>query len=288
MNFLTSLGYFSTKCATLFCSGVSCQYAIIKDGKLLLQPSDSGDILDYLQDEQMDDYERVSAQVEETSNHSEINAIDVTKITGKNLITGQTITLDGYLDKLMGKINDTKFSHAEHLARQKHPGNDENKSVVAPDNKFVVGRTTSGKKLVGKIVRIERKNQDNSEPNDDFETAEPTTKTVIVKRNAMSRDTFDYVCRMMAGLMTMDSVHKKLNNKNLKVKLVEKDCTDQSRGANKIISRLYGYMTKQREISETEWKFMPLRELPGELGAETKAAKSALIEGTTDEDFAER
>lgn len=72
----------------------------------------------------------------------------------------------------------------------------------------------------------------------------------------MSRDVFDYVSRMLSGLMSMESVLKKLAHKNLKIKLIEKNHADKVHGVEKVISYLFGFMKK---YEMDKWKFVPVK-----------------------------
>lgn len=171
--------------------------------------------------------------------------VDISKITGRNLITGQKITLDGYMDKIMEQ-NERELDLAPHAKRS-------NKKPTGTSYK-----TESGKRLVGKIVSIEKK------------IYSTEIKSFTMKKESMSRDVFDYVSKMLVGLMSMESVCKKLSDKSLNIKVVEKTV------ATKEISRLCGFMA----ITEAGlWKFFPLKGIAGE------EYKSVAIEDFSDDDF---
>lgn len=219
---------------------VCYKYAVIKDGRLVLQDIPEVDFLNCLKE------------------NSVKQVGDVSKITGRNLITGQTITLNNYIDKINGKKNETVEAK------------DRNSLVAKKTN----DKTPKNKKLVGKIVRIEKKGETK-----DAQPSPAATKSFVLKKCVMTKDTYDYVTRMMVGLMLMESVSKRLEGKNLKVRVVEKSHTDESQGIDKVISRLYGYMARTQDASS--WKFVPLKEL------DEQQVKSAVVEGLTDSDFGE-
>lgn len=176
--------------------------------------------------------------------------VDISQITGRNLITGQKITLDNYVKKTMGM--------------------NENTMAVMQENKVSTSSSvdtkiqTSNRKLIGRIVRIDKKTN----------TTQGAAKYSIIKKETMSADTFNYVSRMLIGLMSMDSVGKNLCDKSLKIKVVEK-----YQNRNKTVLRLCGFML----TTETgTWKFLPVKEIAGDDGY-----KSVAIEGFSDGDFYE-
>lgn len=203
----------------------SCQYAIVEDNKSLMQefPIDTELVLNPFASETPPDV------VENTEKETK-KIVDISKITGRNLITGQKITLDGYMEKIL-----EQNAREMDLMTQSKRNSKKSDGVV----RFT---TENGKKLKGKIVSIEKK----IDPSE--------TKTVTVKKEVMSRDVYDYVAKMLIGLMTMDSVCKKLAGKNLKIKVVEKTAVKRE------ISRLCGFMGNTIENLDV-WTFFPLKEL---------------------------
>lgn len=101
--------------------------------------------------------------------------IDLEKITGRNLITGQTVTLDGYFEKLQKHIHTidltTPPSTCKGSREQNKRKQAESEDII--NKKFMVGKTSKGKKIVGKIVHI----QTNTDKDDSLETS--NNKTVL-------------------------------------------------------------------------------------------------------------
>lgn len=91
--------------------------------------------------------------------------MDLSKITGKNLITGQTVTLHGYIDKLQRKNVEMLATNTNHR-RQK---NDLDKLL---HKKLMLCKTNDGKRLVGKIIHVE-KNSRKPEANETPQVVEP-------------------------------------------------------------------------------------------------------------------
>lgn len=65
---------------------------------------------------------------------------------------------------------------------------------------------------------------------------------VVIKTHLISRHSFEYISKTLAGLMEMDSIQKKLLRKNILVKLITKTYDSQSGNYKKSISYLFGYM----------------------------------------------
>lgn len=65
---------------------------------------------------------------------------------------------------------------------------------------------------------------------------------VVIKTHLISRQSFEYISKTLAGLMEMDSIQKKLIHKNVLVKLVMKTYDTQSAAYKRSISYLFGYM----------------------------------------------
>lgn len=80
------------------------------------------------------------------------SVIDVSKIRGRNLITGQAVTLDGYMEK----VRNDNFSLQNSADGQKPTPQD-----VAPICR-VVCKGGNGKKMVGRILQIIHPNESGS------------------------------------------------------------------------------------------------------------------------------
>lgn len=134
------------------------QYAVIKNGKLHIQTGDRGslELLRTLaQQEVIEDDENSVLEENDDSNLTMDDDTDIiSKITGRNLITGQTVTLDKYLHRLQRKmhIDDPKSSKTNQQENES-----ENLDPII-NKKLVLGRTSNGKKLVGKILKITKGN----------------------------------------------------------------------------------------------------------------------------------
>lgn len=150
---------------TDFCC--SFQYAILKDGKLHLQPCESQYITDITEDNL---FHQVESE-EENSNFSTVKngIVDVSSITGRNLLTGQKVTLDSYLGKLKKNLKNSEkkgSSTADAVIRRKFLLN----SLL--NKKFKLGKTANGKQLVGKIIQIRHNNEDKEVTPDECVTIE--------------------------------------------------------------------------------------------------------------------
>nr|XP_023016697.1 uncharacterized protein LOC111506013 [Leptinotarsa decemlineata]XP_023016698.1 uncharacterized protein LOC111506013 [Leptinotarsa decemlineata] len=112
------------------------QYAILKDGNLHIQtvPAEAG-------------------QVSELE-CSDVPTLDVSNIRGTNLLTGQSVSLEGYIEKITKKIgtcNPYTLIGEESNNRKRRV----KKSLKGLLNmKLNLGVTSSGKRLVGKVVHV--------------------------------------------------------------------------------------------------------------------------------------
>lgn len=151
------------------------QYAVLKNGKLHItsgQQSTTGgsdDMQEKLQAlEDTLNYVDVDMDTTSTAEHSEedlTNGEHIDEITGRNLITGQTISLSGFLEKIKRKVDDpldasTDAPRAKRRRRTETPSAPQRPEyvLVPPVNKrVVVGKTADGKRIVGKILQIQKK-----------------------------------------------------------------------------------------------------------------------------------
>jgi hypothetical protein len=232
-------------------------------------------------------------------NCTENETIDLSKITGRNLITGQTVTLHSYMEKLKRRL---KTSHSTNL-RNRSPKKVYNDELRKPelsdllDKKISIGKTRSGKKIIGKIIHVERKtdlkrNEQEEEKNvvvndrlpqcDDVEDTYVNEKNqveeneeevpieavkiedparILVKKCSVSKESFEQISKTLGGIMEMESVRKKLENKNIVVKLVERRYSSENDTFIKTTSYSYGYM--ERDVGQIvddevveKWKFV--------------------------------
>ncbi|KAF5282856.1 hypothetical protein FQA39_LY17477 [Lamprigera yunnana] len=182
--------------------------------------------------------------------------LDFNKITGKNLITGQVVTLDGYFDKLQKRLN-TSSENALHSTRRKF-----SKLSELINKKMTIRKMEGGKKIVGKILHVQT--------NDNFKidtSAQPkrveskdakvaSRPQIIIKKQIVTRKNFDAnVGKTLAGLMDLESVQHKLQNKNLIVKLIDKVYQFGTNQVNKTVSYVYGHMELMQD-SIPKWQFI--------------------------------
>lgn len=138
----------------------SYQYAIIKDGKLHIQTGDRSS-LEFLQTlAQQEPTEEQNSTEEEEENTNSLNSdcdtdVIFSKITGRNLITGQTVTLDKYMNRLQKKTNPAVSKTNQQ----------ENVDAII-NKKLVLGRTSNGKRLIGKILKITKSGEKNEPATD--------------------------------------------------------------------------------------------------------------------------
>lgn len=104
-----------------------------------------------------------------------------------------------------------------------------------------------------------------------------------VNKHLMTKDSYDYVIKMLVGLMQMDSVQKKLLQKNVLVKLVEKSYESKVPDAcRKRISYLFGYMALVNDggaATDSKWMFILVNE-PEKAGM-NEIEDGVLINGLT-------
>ncbi|XP_068901669.1 GDNF-inducible zinc finger protein 1-like isoform X2 [Tenebrio molitor] len=212
---------------------------------------------------------------------------------------GQTVTLHSYMEKLKRRL---KTSHSTNL-RNRSPKKVYNDELRKPelsdllDKKISIGKTRSGKKIIGKIIHVERKtdlkrNQQEEEKNvvvndrlpqcDDVEDTYVHEKNqveeneeevpieavkiedparILVKKCSVSKESFEQISKTLGGIMEMESVRKKLENKNIVVKLVERRYSSENDTFIKTTSYSYGYM--ERDVGQIvddevveKWKFV--------------------------------
>ncbi|RZC32228.1 GDNF-inducible zinc finger protein 1-like [Asbolus verrucosus] len=278
----------------------SVQYAIMEDGNF-----------------QISSFSTETQPIEESESDKSTDAqlVDLSKITGRNLITGQTVTLHSYMEKLKKKLKNNNLTQKSRPSKKIY--DDEVRRPELSDlldRKISIGKTKSGKKIVGKIIHIERKGdalkaptkeseeeeeeeevddnlvindhlpetvdvaegQDKDEsppppaavaseseeaPTSEVEKAEDQTR-ILVKKCSVSKDSFEQISKTLGGVMEMESVRKKLENKNIVVKLVEKRYVSETDTVIKSTSYSYGYMEKDtNQVVEDEvvekWRFVP-------------------------------
>lgn len=181
------------------------------------------------------------------------DAVDLDKITGKNLITGQTVTLDKYFNKLKQRITNSQSTNSKkQLNSFVHKINNDKKNLNSSSNKkVVVGTTKEGKKIYGQILQIFQ-GEKNELKNEEKQPQ------IAVKKFTLTKENFDDIIRKtLSGLMELESIQRKLESTNLEVKVVEKAFDSGTGGFNKNVSFVYGYMELVGdEDSGNKWKFI--------------------------------
>lgn len=142
------------------------QYAIIRQGKLHIQ-SYEGHIPILSVEEKLSvgiqkQMSSKSLQSFEENSLEEKN-IDLSSITGRNLLTGQKVTLNNYFGKLKKNLKsfDKQKSIQDSITKRKNLLNN------LLNKKLRLGKTMNGKQLIGKIIQIRHNNSDKSEDNID-------------------------------------------------------------------------------------------------------------------------
>ncbi|XP_031330341.1 putative zinc finger protein 286B [Photinus pyralis] len=200
-----------------------CEYAILKDGKLHLQTVEM---------------EELQASEAETADDDDVHTVDLKKITGRNLVTGQTVTLDRYFQKLQ-----TQLSSEESAA-------DDGGGLV--NRKVTIGKTAGGKRIVGKILHFQ-----SSESVDKMtvKNEEDAVQPLIVRKEQriLTKENCDMnIVKTLAGLMDLESVRNKMRNKKLVVKIVDKIYGSQTNDFTKTVAYVYGHMA---QVNDEDWTF---------------------------------
>ncbi|KAF7267395.1 hypothetical protein GWI33_019399 [Rhynchophorus ferrugineus] len=140
--------------------GGSYQYAILKDGKFhlqsgndVLEPSNTDDSDNPISDNLVKEQYRFEYMPNILSN--DIN--NLSAIKGRNLLTGQSITLAKYMDKIQSSRH--KDHIKQNIVERKSKVNIEMDSPLKKliNKKIPIGRTEQGQLLIGKIVNVMKK-----------------------------------------------------------------------------------------------------------------------------------
>lgn len=125
----------------------------MRDGKLHLQS--------YVPGEQLDVTTNPTKNQEEPTNQQ---PVDISLITGRNLITGQTVTLHDYMAKLQRKMHKDTNAGLYTDNRSSNVLSLDHKQLARKANglpldtllnkKIKLGKTTKGKTLVGRIISV--------------------------------------------------------------------------------------------------------------------------------------
>ncbi|XP_066255791.1 uncharacterized protein [Euwallacea similis] len=114
---------------------------------------------------------------------------------------------------------------------------------------------------------VEAVNNDNEplgdisvEPENTLTAASDRSK-IIIQNKKVSKGCFDTISKTMAGLMNMDSVMRKLRNKIVIIKIVEKTFNHIKHWYEKAVSFCSGYMVREFKLEDDsfseQWQFIP-------------------------------
>lgn len=86
-------------------------------------------------------------------------------------------------------------------------------------------------------------------------------KKVLIQERLVSRECFGHICRTLSGLMNMDTVKKKLQYKNVIVKVVERKYEEATGGYTKKVSYGGGHMQEEFIVNDEgemleNWSFV--------------------------------
>lgn len=113
---------------------------------------------------------------------------------------------------------------------------------------------------------------------------------VFIKKEVMSQNDFQYISKTLTGLMEMDSIQKRLEGKNLIVKLVEKTYDSVAEAYKKNVSYLYGYMSlfceEEGDKPAERWAFSLINDENGAVVLNSQSDDADLHEcnGNSEED----
>ncbi|KAK5638000.1 hypothetical protein RI129_012295 [Pyrocoelia pectoralis] len=176
--------------------------------------------------------------------------IDLNKITGRNLVTGQTVTLENYFEKLQKQLLSVESG-------------EDGVDGGLINKKVTIGKTASGKKIVGKILHFQT--SENADKTSSLsvtnvivsifvcQEASKSHQPALRKRCILTKENCDVnIGKTLAGLMDLETVRNKLRNKNLGVKIVDKVYNVQTKDFVKTISYVYGRMEL---TNNDDWSF---------------------------------
>lgn len=130
------------------------QYAFVKDGMLHLQQYNDDELISITDIDQLHDISVIdnTVAVQQPLLHS-------SEITGRDLNTGEVVSLDTYMNKLQGRLKSPFFETKGNRGREKRASSCNMKPGLNNllNRKLFLGKTADGKRLVGKIVDIKKK-----------------------------------------------------------------------------------------------------------------------------------
>ncbi|CAG9830754.1 unnamed protein product [Diabrotica balteata] len=175
---------------------------------------------------------------ENTTDTSDVpQKVDLTAITGKNLLTGQVLSLDSYMDKILTRM---KSNPSIKSSKRKHNLN------AYLNKKLNLGLTVGGKKLMGKIIHVGSKGKeaigvrvtedDSKNKNEDILCTEPPAN--MLRNNLIANyqpknitkesDQFQHISKVLSDLMRKENFKAKIRQRRLWIKVVEKYRTKAS------------------------------------------------------------
>lgn len=175
-------------------------------------------------------------------------SMDVSEITGKNLITGQTVHLNSYINNKKKRLTEDPDAYEEYETKSTSPLKREVRDLLNKEIPLV--KKVNGKKIVGRIVQV-------SNADGKLEESPNTTTTPSVD-NEINNQYVDLISRTLSGLMEMDSVKKKLQNAYLLLRVVLRKYYANNSFSKKI-SYMKGFMNKVCYVGETvtvRWEFV--------------------------------
>lgn len=158
--------------------------------------------------------------------------LDISGITGKNLLTGQTVHLNSYINninKQLKTIDNETISEMQENQQTATKSNDQMSFLL--NKKIPLVKKINGKKLFGKIVQISQKQNEAEEE-------------LIEQNDKPEHEYIELTSRTLIGLMDVESVKKNLENAHITVRIVLKKYITNNAYVKKI-SYVSGFMRQK-------------------------------------------
>ncbi|KAK9874436.1 hypothetical protein WA026_002776 [Henosepilachna vigintioctopunctata] len=119
--------------------------------------------------------------------------VDISKITGKNLLTGETVTLDNYLEKVKNINKELTLEKAEEISQNIRKRSQHTALSNLLNKKLTIGKTLTGQRLIGKVIHVGKKELERA--SNDSTIYEPFSKTIenIDEDNSMVPSIFSLI-----------------------------------------------------------------------------------------------
>ncbi|XP_056639972.1 uncharacterized protein LOC130447272 [Diorhabda sublineata] len=228
---------------------INFQYADQEDNSFVAigpadwyQYTESTDV-ELLQGYQGEDHQEIIT-VSSLSDNNDTNQLGT--ITGKDLITGQTMSLESYVNKIKKRIKSNAPDSVNGKCRNLN---------AFLNKKFNLGLTVGGKNLMGKIIRVTSKaTSKKNRVTEGLSNKSLDTKLRCVQTKLLSKksDQFQRISNILSGLMKTEKIQRQLSNKNVHINLVDKYCYNM-RNIIENVSVVGGYM----EEKGNGWIFVP-------------------------------